>query len=206
MTLEQIKADVTATEIGKTGKKYTTRLKEAIIKHHYKSGKSLVVIAKDIGVHHTSLYGWKKQYGKEKTVFVFGDGVRNDIRTKALAVQEYKETDATQADLAKKYGVAGPTINGWIKQYGEDYKDLLDTRDGVPYLVKPEKMIFGNENIKRVLEMKEKHIEELDEFVKMMHENGFTNVKGIEKQAKEKKAKVKKDIDVLKKADKLLAE
>ncbi len=203
-TMSELKAQVEQSETNHQGKVYTDDLKKAIVDYHYKSGKTFTIVAKEIGVHLSQIGVWKKKFGKERTAFVFGDSVRNDVRTKALAVQEYKETKTTQAELATKYNVSSGTINKWISDYGKNYEELLDTRDGVPYLVKENKMIAGNKNIEMVLKFKEKHVAELSHIIEAMHEVGLTPGKTLTKEIEAKKKKANKEIQTLKEADKIL--
>ena len=207
MTLEELRVKIKELPInGKGNRVFPDELKVDIVEYHYQSGQTLASVAKECNVHFTLIGKWKKKFGRQKTAFVFGDGMRNDLRTKALCVQEHKTTKKTQATLAKEYGVAQGTINNWIKDYGDTYEDLLDTRDGVPYLVKETKMVYGDENIRIILEIKEKHVAQLDEIMKTMHENGLPIGKALEKAIAKKTKDAKDDIKTLKKADAILAE
>ncbi len=144
----------------------------------------------------------KKIFGKERTVFIHGETVRNDLRTKALAVQEVLEFGKSKVETALKYGVADVTIGSWVKKMEHEYHDLLDSRDGIPYLVKEEKMVYGDDNITAILQLKEKHVAELSEVMELMHKNGFT--KQTVNEAKKKKAEAEKDIAILKEAKEVI--
>ncbi len=203
---KELKAQVDQSETNIHGRIYTDELKQAVVNYHYKSGKTFTVISKEIGVHLASISMWKKKFGRERTAFVFGNSVRNDVRTKALCVQEYKETKTTQVELGKKYNVSVGTVNKWIADFSDNYEELLDTRDGVPYLVKEKKMVFGDKNIELVLELKEKYVTELSHIIEIMHDTGLTPGKTLTKEIEAKKKKTNKEIQTLKEADKILKE
>lgn len=200
--LEELKAECLQ-QPEKNGRcSYAASFKKKVVDYHYKSGKSFAAVERDVGIKQYQLDKWKKALGKEKTGFIFGDSIRNDLRTKALAVQEALETNTKNTVVAKKYGVTSQTVANWIHLYGKDYKELLNSRDGIPYLVKEEKMVFGNDNIDAILDIKTKHVAELTQIVNLMHNNGFT--KTLIKEVQNKEKLLTKDIETLNKAKEII--
>lgn len=202
--IAELKAQVEQSETNQQGRIYTDDLKKAVVNYHYLSGKTFTLISQEIGVHLALIGQWKKKFGKEKTGFAYGPTIRNDVRTKALCVQEHIEKTISKKDLAHAYNVTEGTVHSWIMRYEHNYKELLDTRDGVPYIVEEKKMVFGNANIELVLELKEKHMTELSHIIEILHEQGLTPGKTLIKEIKAKKEKAQKEIKTLKEAEKIL--
>ena len=199
--IAELKAQADQSETNQQGRIYTEDFKKAVIEYHYLSGKKFMTISKEIGIHFSLVSKWKKKYGKERTGFAYGSGIRNDVRTKALCVKEFKEKSISKKDLAHAYNVGEGTIHAWIGRYGHNYKELLDTRDGVPYIVDEKDLIFGDKNIERVLEAKEKHIGELRELLAIMKKTGYELPVSMKKKIEKDKKKTKEEISILKKAD-----
>ena len=202
--IAELKAQADQSETNQQGRVYTEDFKKAVIEYHYLSGKKFMTISKEIGIHFSLVSKWKKKYGKERTGFAYGSGIRNDVRTKALCVKEFKEKSISKKDLAHAYNVGEGTIHAWIGRYGHNYEELLDTRDGVPYVVEEKDLIFGDKNIELVLELKEKHMTELNHIIEILHESGLTPGKTLLKEIAAKKEKAKHDIKTLKEANDIL--
>ena len=201
---------IKATEYVKNISKDTTKKKvygEDFIKEfvdmHYRTGLPVNVMERDIGLTYNIAGRWKRKYGKQKTAFVYGKTMRNDVRTKCLAVQEYVERKARIIDLADKYRVTGTTITNWVAKHKDDYLEWLDAPDGIATIAKEESIIFGDDNIHAVMELLENQQQELKELMQNMKKYGI-NIIAI-KQVKNKIKNVDKDIDVMKKAEDIIA-
>ncbi len=181
---------------------WSEEIMETVVDYHYETGKDFTAVSKDLGINAKNVGNWKKVYGKERTGFVFGKGIRNDVRTKALCVQESIETKITQHELARKYGVSIGTVANWVKQYTKEYKELLDSKDGIPYFVKSEKMVYGDKNIEKVLKLLDNHKEELGELIEAMHREGV--MPNAIKQVENKEKHVTEDIKTLNEANEIL--
>lgn len=201
-TIEELKAELAQIPSPNGIRKISDEFKKKVVAYHYKSGMAISPLAEAIGTYPATASKWKKQFGKERTGFVFGDTVRNDLRTKALAVQEIVTNGASQSDTAKKYGVGTSTMHTWLNKYKNTFEDLLDTRDGVPFLVSENKMVFGNDNIDAILKLKEEHVIELNTIIELMHKNGMT--KKLISEVKSREKELKAEVEVLDKAKKIM--
>jgi transposase-like protein len=126
-------------------KRYREDFKEAVIEFHYRTRTSLYEIAETLGVSPGTPMNWKLKYGKQMTAYWFGTGLRNDLRTRCLAVEEVINGVSIE-HLAKKYGVRESTINKWVDRYYDTYSFYIDhLPDGVPFLM--QHLVVGNENV-----------------------------------------------------------
>lgn len=63
-------------------------------------------------------------------------------------------------------------------------------------------MVFGNDNIDAILDIKTKHVAELTQIVNLMHNNGFT--KTLIKEVQNKEKLLTKDIETLNQAKEII--
>lgn len=169
---------------------YSPFFKKHFLKVHYRTGISLLKIEKLVGIPSRVSYGWKREFGKDQTGFIYGHTVRNDVRTKALAVQEYIENKVQVKDLSNKYNVKAQTIYQWISIFKDNYKDWLNIPDGVATIINEDKLVYGSKNIQFVMQkLQDKNID-LKEILDKMHQYGISKeiIKEIEniKQETEK--------------------
>lgn len=173
LNINTIKTLHEKTKTSEAGKKvYTDDFKEMVIKFHYQSGMHLQTIADKTGINPFNLPRWKRVYGTDQTAFIFGTKIRNDVRTKCLAVREAIEFNVDPIDLATKYRVSVQSINAWINKYKDSYQNLIDAPDGIPYIIKEKKMVFGQSNIDKVRAMLNAQANELLALIETMHMSG----------------------------------
>ncbi len=157
-TLKELKVRLDDTPFEKQGtravkrKMYPKELKQDILSFHYSSGRTIPSICIELGLADQVLNKWKRQLGTQRTGAIHGKTVRNDIRTKALAVKDYTE-GLESSKVAVKYGVTQSTIYMWINRYQDKYTEYLDLSDGVMIIAKEEKQVFGDKNIAEVEQM-----------------------------------------------------
>lgn len=189
LNISTIKTLHEKTKTSETGKKlYTDDFKQMVIKFHYQSGMHLQTIADKTEISMFNLPRWKRTYGTDQTAFIFGTKIRNDVRTKCLAVREAIEFNKDQIDLAIKYRVSVQSINTWINKYKDIYLTLIDAPDGIPYIVKEKKMVFGQSNIDKVRAMLNAQANELLSLIETMHMSG-SQAEAMRKVAEETLAK-----------------
>ncbi len=181
---------------------FTIPFKKKVVEFHYQEGLKMSVISKDLEIDPVTLSKWKKEYGTQKTAYTHGRGVRNDLRTKALAVREHIEGEVSYTDLAKKYNVGKSTIWTWVDQHRHDYKELINLPDRVPHLIKEEKMIYGDRNIDEIIELMSEQNGELLSILSYMQNEGFS--KTSIKEAKEKQRQKQADLDTVEAAKKVI--
>ena len=183
---------------------YTDEYKSSIIKFHYKSGMSISAISAHIDIDQSLLSKWKRKYGSERTAFVHGQSIRNDLRTKALCVKELVEDKKTNKELlATKYNVSQQTVQAWFYKFRNNYQELLDTAiDGIPYLVSQEKHIYGNKNIEMFFQKLEEEYEHINALLQAQHlsVDEKTILKQMQKKNTKTKEKATKALEELKEA------
>ena len=156
-------------ENGRT--QYTDQFKRMVISFHYQNGVSMQVIGKTLDIHENLISKWKRTFGHDQTAFVHGKTMRMDVRTKALAVQEHIIGKIKPAIIATKYNVSYSTMLNWINKYSENFQDLLDAPDGIPYIVKEKKMVYGKTNIDKIRDVLRQQAETLMALIDSMHMN-----------------------------------
>ena len=204
MTLEDIKKKINALQINEGGHRaFNDELKQIIIDYHYENNIAPSSLAKELDITPSVVLNWKKKLGKDATAFYFGDSIRHDARTKALAVKEHNDGEKPK-DIAKKYHVTENTIYNWIKKYSKNNEDLLNLPDGVPYLVPEENRIYGMKNIEEVMEHLNTSIDNLETVLNKAEEEGLTIGKTVKKEIESKLSKNKEKKDILEKAKNII--
>ena len=152
---------------------YSLEVKKATLEIHYKQNINLAKLERIFGLGTGTVGNWKRALGKEQTGYKFGRQVRPDVRSICLIVKEVVETGLQHKDAADKYGSKTNTVSSWVAKYRDDYQSHIDNLpDGVPYLVKEEKMVYGNKNIEETRLKLIKQIESVD----VILESDFLNV------------------------------
>jgi len=173
VTIERIKLAIKTTKVLSDGKRmFEADTKKMVIQFHYQSGMSIPRLAQEIDINNENIYAWKRIYGIDQTAFVHGTMIRNDVRTKALAVREVIEGGKESQEIAIKYGVSTQSVNTWIRKYELNYKSLIDAPDGIPYIIKDKKMVFGKSNIDKIRAILNKQANELMCLIETMHMSG----------------------------------
>ena len=168
---------------------WSEKFKHAVIEFHYESGMSKSKLTKLLELNSASFYEWNKKYrGNEQEGFSFGDTVRMDVATQAMAVKRHLENKEAKADLASEYHVSPATINTWVNKYEHDYEHRINTGSGYPYPVKEHKKVFGTANIAEVLKFKEEQAGDLAKFLQNQH-------MGLKKSTVDDLKKAKKKTD-----------
>ena len=183
------------------GRIYEEDFKKDILSFHYSSGRSIHSIADELNLTNSMMRGWKRRYGKQRTAVIYGKGVRNDVRTKALAVQEHIQ-GIESSKLAVKYGVTQSTIYLWINKYQDKYEEYLDLSDGIMTIASEEKQIFGDKNIEEVEQMLKDQNQALSTLLQNQH---YTKAEvAILNKMKDKTSKSQADLDTFKNTAKKL--
>lgn len=194
--LDYLKTEVANTPLlergGKTVRNFSDKFKKEVLDYHYQFGLLITGLAIELDINAPSLYVWKKQFGSDRTAVMHGTTTRNDVRTKALAVQRYYNGETAYA-LAEAFNVTPTTIAAWSKQYKDKYEEYLDLPDGVTVIAKEERQIYGDANIKQVEQMLKDNNERLTELLNTMHMT--TTEKNIIKKLKEKNEKKQDKLD-----------
>jgi transposase-like protein len=96
------------------------------------------------------IYKWKSLLLPNlKTAYGYGKTVRFDVKTKCVAVKRYLEDKESAEKISDEHSITVATFGNWINDLKYKYNLLLDNGipDGVPYLVKEEKLVYGDKNI-----------------------------------------------------------
>lgn len=147
-------------------------LKKMIVQFHYKSGMALTTLALETTIAKEVLSKWKRTYGVDQTAFLHGTKMRNDVRTRCLAVREVLEYNQEPDKVATTYGVTLQSINTWINKYRDEYTMLIDSPDGIPYLIKEKKMVYGKTNIDKIRSLLQSQAQQLLCMIDTMHMSG----------------------------------
>jgi len=141
---------------------YSTVFKSALIAYHFKSGIALRELANKLSIGEQLVYKWKRIYGHDMTGFVHGTRVRYDVRTKCLAIQDELDNGLTPIQVANKYKITRSQYYAWKVLFKDSYKEHVDNMtDGVPYLVKNQKHVYGEKNIELVRTTMNDQVKEL---------------------------------------------
>lgn len=203
--LDSFKSEINTFPVSADNKvQYSNEYKSSIVKFHYKSGMSITAISEALDIHVSILSNWKRKYGSERTAFVHGQSIRNDLRTKCLAVKELVENKrANKETLATKYNVSQQTIQAWYYKFKDNYNDLIDTAiDGIPYLVQESKQIFGNKNIQDFFDKLQDEYEHIQALLTAQHLSKTEKevLKDMQSRNRKAKSKVEKAVNDLQEA------
>jgi transposase-like protein len=202
--LEEIKQKLKEGKSGKgTGTKYSEKVKKEVIDFKNKHGLTMNKTALLLGIQMSTISYWVKHLNNDRTGFVHGTSLRNDLRTKALAVKEFVEYDKSEETLAHKYDVSKFTIRNWVSRYAGKYKEYLELPEGIATDVSDEKLVIGSENIKLVKDLLSKQQEVLNTVIARMH-LGLT--RKTMKELETKIENIEKKKKILEDADKIISE
>lgn len=202
ITLDDIKSKISKLKVteGRSGdrRSFDKKLKQDIVKFHYKNGISGVSLSQLLEISPQQFGKWKKEYGSDQTAYIHGKGIRNDVRTKCLAVRSVIENGKDKDYIARKYNVTENTIRTWVITYEHTYLEYIESLpDGVKIIAKDNKMIYGEDNIKATLSLIMEQAEELQTVLNSMQKFGIkgTAIKDIKIMIKDKdKAKTQLQI------------
>jgi transposase-like protein len=190
VTIEILKAAVKDLPHTFNGRSYPSELKQTIIDFHYDQGISLHQLGDHIDVDVSNLARWKRILGGQKTAYVNGKGLRYDVRTKALAVRDYVEKNILVQDIAREYECSNATVYTWINKYSDKYLEYVDAPDGIPYIVNEKKIVYGDDNVKRIRAVLQEQNRQLMCLIDTMHMSG-AQAEAMKLCAKETLAKEK---------------
>ena len=169
---------------------YTVPFKEAVIAYHFNSGVVLREIANRLDIGEQIAYKWKRTYGKDMTGYIHGSRIRYDVRTKCLAIQDELEHGLSVIQIANKYKITRSQYYSWKTLFKDRYKDHVENMtDGVPYLVKTKKHVYGSKNIEIVQEVLNDEMKELQIVIVGLQKYGAGSV---EMDAMQKKLDARK--------------
>jgi len=148
-SVQQLKAVLQSNVMGDSRRRrYTESFKKEVIAAHYNYNNSILSLAHELGISSTALQAWKLSYGHEVTGIKHRTRVLFDVRSKCLIVKKYLEGGHTSKHLSNEYKISVSSITGWVLLYKDTYKQYIDNLpDGVPYIVKEEKLIYGDKNV-----------------------------------------------------------
>lgn len=173
LSLNAIKAIIEKLPRGTAGRRlFNDEIKKIIIEFHYRTGTSMRQIGAVLDIHQMQICGWKKRMGAGQTAFIHGRAMRHDVRTKCIAVKEIIEDNLKIETAANIYGVSVQSINTWLSKYREDYAHLVESPDGIPYLIKEKKMVYGRENINKIRALLQGQADQLMCLIDTMHMSG----------------------------------
>ena len=207
-TLAELKVRIDKAPFEEKGKRKSKRrffdkqLKLDILEFHYTTGRTMDSLSRELNIIPQVINKWKRVYGNQRTAVIHGKGIRNDVRTKALAVQTYIDGTMSAYNISVKYGVAQQTVHLWIRQYKDKYLEYIDLPDGVTVIAKEEKHVYGNKNIAEVEQLLAENHKKLVELINSQHFSD-SEIKALKKM-KEKSEKEQKDIQNIKNTAKKL--
>ena len=172
ITIEEIRKEINQMKSTANGRIYSEQFKKMIIKFHYSSGMTITSVATKTGLSTSLVNGWKRLYGYDHTAFTHGTKMRNDVRTKCLAVKEVIENNLKIETAANIYGVSVQSIKHWLGKYRDEYLSLIDSPDGIPYIIKEKKMVYGRENINKIRALLQGQADQLMCLIGTMHMSG----------------------------------
>jgi len=204
MTLNRIKQEINNLDHDARGARiFTDKLKQKIVDYHYENNISISKLAKELSISSSVAIGWKKKLGKDATAFYYGQSIRHDARTKAIAVKKYKDGETIQ-EIAEEYHVSENTVYNWIKRYTNNYDELINLPDGVPYIIPEENHIYGIKNIKEVIESLDQSINKLETMLSMAEEENISLGKTTKKNIENKISKNQERKETLIEAEKII--
>lgn len=144
--------------------KYTDAFKLRLIQWHHYTGYSSHAIECLVFVQSQLIRKWKRQIECNlndnptiTTGFIHDKRIRYDVRTKAMIVKEAL-LGIPYSELSLRYNVNSNTISLWTRKYQDRLEELCEAPDGIPYIVAEQKMVYGQDNINKVMELlREQH-------------------------------------------------
>lgn len=143
---------------GSKGKilKITDAQKQEIIKLSNNIGDMPIHdFALAIGMKNSStLSGWrganKNTSSRTPSAFKWGGlSIRIDVGTKCDYVRQYIEENRDAEELGYEIGVTAQTIMKWVKQYADNYTELIALPNGVPFVMGIDKQVIGLKDIQK---------------------------------------------------------
>lgn len=179
-------------------------LRDDILTIRLKFGLSGTIMAEKIEMSSQVLNRWIRENRPKNSVVAskYGDGARYDLPTKALMVQRMVENGEVGIKLAEELDVHQGTLSAWKKQYADNYTELLDLPDGTMILAKPEKLIFGLENVQDYINYKQKQTQNSKAAIELMQECAFPQE--LMDKAIQFEEEIENEITILQQAEKIM--
>ena len=182
-------------------------LKTNIVKTMMSKGYSGARMSTLIGVLPQTINAWvrgtRSDMAENKVSHLHGSRPRMDVATQCVAVKKHKEKGITLQALGEEFHVSPQTINNWCKKYNDTYQHYIDTLEpGVVSIKEEKKLIYGAENISKMVKYKENQIIELDMIFTVMHKHGLDDSAMVIVEAK--KTMREDEIETLKHAMKIM--
>ena len=170
---------------------YGEKIKKIVIDYMVSEDISAVETARRIteagrNIEHSSISGWRRKSGQEITGFVYGATVRYDVSTKCRAVKDYLVNKYSVTDILIKYGMSNSTFWKWKKKFEHNFEEYVNMPEGVPYIVKEEKIVRGKNKIHDMITLLNKQKLEVLEL------------------AHEKTKTIDKELEILKQAERII--
>lgn len=155
--------------------KYTDTFKLRLIQWHHHTGHGFGAMEALVFVSSEVIRKWKRQIECNlndnptlTTGFIHGKRIRYDVRTKAMIVKEAL-LGIPYTQLSARYNINSNTIGLWKRKYQDRLEELCEAPDGIPYIVAEQKMIYGQDNINKVMELLREQHETLMNLVTSMN-------------------------------------
>ncbi len=135
-------------------------------------GLNGTAISQETGVPEGTVCKWTKKFRPLNSVVAmkYGNGARYDLPTKGMIVKRMVEYGELGIHIAEEIGVHQVTISAWRKQYANNYQELIDLPDGTMIIAKPEKIIYGLQNVRDYINYKQKQTENQKAAIILMQE------------------------------------
>ncbi len=170
--LDKLTKERTTHTLG-TGIPIPADFKQAVVDFHYSSGMHITTLSKVLSLHFTTVHKWKRLLGTGQTHAKYGETTRADLKTKALAVTDELDNGLTTIAIANKYNITRQQYGAWKAACQGRYKEFRELPDGVMFVTKPEKLIYGDENIRAYRELLNLQLTVREKLLKEMHTLGY---------------------------------
>jgi len=170
--LKKLKTDRESYGTGK-GTTFSKSFRKAVVQYHYDSGISVENMAKSLNIHYTTVHKWKRLLGTGQTHMKHGKTTRADLKTKALAVTDELDNGMSTIAIANKYNITRQQYGSWKASVQGRYEEFRELPDGIMYVAKPEKLIFGDANIRAYRDLMKVQLEIREKLLSDMHKYGY---------------------------------
>ncbi len=201
-TSEELVAERETHIVGK-GIPIPVKFKKEVIEFHYESGMFITTLSEMLNLHFTTVHGWKRIYGTGQTHARHGNTTRADLKTKALAVTDELDNGFTTIQIANKYNITRQQYGAWKVACQDRYEEFRELPDGVMWVTKPEKLVYGDKNIRAMRKLLENDLEKIKEAFKLMHKYGELVPSAASKTLMDK---LTEDIKATKRTEELIRE
>jgi len=150
--------------------------RKEVLEYHYDSSMGLTPLARKLDIHFTTLHTWKRLLGTGQTHVKHGETTRADLKTKALAVTDELDNGMSTIAIANKYNITRQQYGAWKAATQGRYQEFRELPDGIMFATKPEKLIFGDANIRAYRDLMKAQLETRLKLLAEMHSLGYGHV------------------------------